>query len=126
MMTDRRCCHKQMQQAPSQRAQVNKVSQGDKRALEVDRLGPVGTKITARLNSALAPSVLEVTDESWRHAGHEGARPGGETHFRIRIAARAFAGRSRVERHRMIHQALAEELRQGVHAIAIEAVADER
>jgi BolA protein len=106
-----------------QRTTVNKVSQGQRRSL--DPLGPLGQRITTRLRAALQPSELQVMDESRLHAGHAGARPDGETHFRIRIAARAFAGRSRLERHRMIHRALAEELGEGIHALAIEAMADE-
>ena len=73
------------------------------------------------LRDALQPERLEVIDESHLHAGHGGARPGGETHFRVRIAAAAFDGRSRIERHRAINALLAGPLREGVHALAIEA-----
>ena len=79
-------------------------------------------KIAARLNQGLAPQHLEVIDESHQHAGHAGARPGGETHFRVKIAAAAFAGQSRVACHRMVNGLLAEELAGGVHALAIEVV----
>ena len=88
-------------------------------------LGPVGERIARLLTAELSPSQLLVTDESSLHAGHAGARPDGESHFRVRVVARAFAGKSRLERHRMIHQALADELKDRVHAVAIEAVADE-
>lgn len=88
-------------------------------------LGPVGERINRLLRDALSPSQLQVRDESDLHSGHAGARPEGESHFRIRIVARAFAGKSRLERHRMIHLALADALRDGVHAIAIEALADD-
>ena len=77
--------------------------------------------ITMRLADALAPEALEVIDESHQHAGHAGSRPGGETHFRIRITAAAFAGKSRIERHRLINALLADELRDRIHALAIEA-----
>ena len=77
--------------------------------------------ITRKLNEAFAPEILSVEDESERHRGHGGWREGGETHFRVRIVSAAFAGKSRVERHRMVNDALAEELRAGVHALAIEA-----
>lgn len=78
-------------------------------------------RITATLRDAFAPSELEVIDESHRHEGHAGHRPGGETHFRIRIAAAAFREVSRVVAHRMIYEALEKEIEGGVHALAIEA-----
>jgi BolA family transcriptional regulator, general stress-responsive regulator len=78
-------------------------------------------RITARLSEALAPETLEVVDESHRHAGHAGARPGGETHYRVAIVAEAFAGKSRVQRHRLVYDALAAEIADGVHALAIDA-----
>jgi BolA protein len=78
-------------------------------------------RIAERLEAAFAPSRLEVVDESERHRGHAGWREGGGTHFRVRIAAAAFAGKSRLERHRMVNAALAGELAAGVHALAIEA-----
>jgi BolA family transcriptional regulator, general stress-responsive regulator len=79
----------------------------------------VKDRISQMLNTALTPTSLEVFDESHQHAGHAGWRPGGETHFRIQIVAPSFAGKSRIERHRLIHAALAEELQTGVHALAI-------
>ena len=82
----------------------------------------VKDRIVATLTRELRPEALEVVDESHHHAGHMGARPGGETHFRVRVTAAAFAGRSRIDRHRAINALLAEELRpDGVHALAIEA-----
>jgi BolA family transcriptional regulator, general stress-responsive regulator len=80
-------------------------------------------RIAADLTRALAPTVLEVVDESHLHAGHSGSRPQGETHFRIDVVAPAFAGKGRVERHRMIYALLAEELADGVHALAVHAKA---
>ncbi|HVY51682.1 MAG TPA: BolA family protein [Devosia sp.] len=81
---------------------------------------PVRDVIVAKLSEKFAPTHLEVIDESARHAGHSGARPEGETHFRIRIAARALDGLSRLARHRAINEVLADELASGVHALAIE------
>jgi BolA protein len=79
--------------------------------------------IREKLAAAFAPASVAVEDESHRHEGHAGHRPGGETHFRVTIVAEAFRGKSRVERHRMINQALAVELSGGVHALAIHAKA---
>jgi len=83
----------------------------------------VKTLIADKLIAAFAPQRLEVIDESHRHEGHAGHRPGGETHFRIQIVAEAFRGKSRLERHRMINAVLAQELASGVHALAIHASA---
>ena len=80
-------------------------------------------RITEKLTEAFAPARLDVADESHQHEGHAGARPGGETHFRVTIVAEAFRGRSRLDRHRMVNTALAEELADGVHALAIHASA---
>jgi len=84
-------------------------------------LGPVGQKIEAALNTALDPEHLEVIDESARHAGHAGAHPQGESHFHVVVVSSAFAGKSRIERHRMVNRALGELLRERVHAMAITA-----
>jgi len=74
--------------------------------------------IVEKLATAFAPYSLEVEDESHRHVGHAGYRPGG-SHFRVAIVAEAFRGKSRIERHRMVNAALAAELAGGVHALAI-------
>jgi BolA protein len=87
-------------------------------------LGPVGRGMEKKLKAAFAPALLEVIDESHRHHGHAGANAEGESHFRVKIRAAAFAGKSRVERHRMVNTVLAEELQARVHALAIEAEAD--
>jgi len=81
--------------------------------------------ITEKLRTAFAPESLHVEDESHRHEGHAGHRPGGQTHFRLYIVSEAFRGKSRLERHRMINAALASELAGGVHALAIHASAPE-
>jgi BolA protein len=76
--------------------------------------------MTDKLTAAFGPTILEVLDESENHRGHGGWREGGETHFRVRIVAAAFAGKSRVERHRMVNQVLDAELKGRVHALAME------
>jgi BolA protein len=83
----------------------------------------VADKIRERLTEALSPIELDVIDDSARHAGHAGARPEGETHFRVRIVARAFDGLNRVARQRRVHDILADELRTRVHALSIDAKA---
>ena len=87
-------------------------------------LGLVRKTIESKLNEALSPTFLEVVDESAQHHGHSGARPDGESHFRVKIAAPAFKGKSRVEQHRMINQVLAHELQGRVHALVIEVLAE--
>jgi BolA protein len=84
---------------------------------------PTRDLITEKLREAFAPDSLTVEDESHRHEGHAGHRPGGETHFRLHIVSEAFRGKSRLDRHRMINAALARELAGGVHALAIHASA---
>lgn len=76
-------------------------------------------RLKAKLESALSPVSLDIEDESARHAGHAGAREGGETHFRIRIVSQSFAGLSRVERQRRVYAAVAEELAERVHALSL-------
>jgi BolA family transcriptional regulator, general stress-responsive regulator len=80
-------------------------------------------RIMEKLQAAFAPQHLDVVDESHRHAGHAGSRPGGETHYRVHIVSEAFRGKGRIERHRMINETLAGELAGGVHALAIHASA---
>ncbi len=84
---------------------------------------PMHDLITEKLRHAFTPESLRVEDESHRHAGHAGHRPGGETHFRLYIVSDAFRGKSRLERHRMVNATLASELAGGVHALAIHASA---
>ena len=87
-----------------------------------------GTGITAdalhaRLTEVLAPTDLQVIDESADHAGHMGADgTGSGTHFRVRIASPAFAGKRRVAQHRLVYDALQDFLARGLHALAIEIV----
>ena len=79
-------------------------------------------RMAQTLQQTLAPSALEVLDESWRHAGHAGANGTGYgTHFLVRIAAAAFTGKSRVACHRLVYDALRPYINsEGVHAVAIE------
>ena len=84
---------------------------------------PVRDVITEKLAAAFAPQSLQVVDESHQHVGHAGHRPGGESHFRVYIVAEAFKGKTRLERHRMVNETLAAELKGGVHALAIHASA---
>ncbi len=76
--------------------------------------------ITNKLTEHFSPLHLEVIDESNRHFGHAGWREGGETHFRVRIAANHFAGLSRVAQHRAVMAVLDAELKDRVHALAID------
>jgi BolA protein len=78
------------------------------------------TRIEQQL-SALGPSELDVIDESHKHHGHAGWKEGGETHFRVRIVSEAFRGQTRLARHRLVNELLAAELKERVHALAIEA-----
>jgi len=79
--------------------------------------------IIEKLREAFSPESLEVQDESHLHEGHMGHRPEGETHFRVYTVSQAFAGKSRVDRHRLINAALAAELAGPVHALALHAKA---
>jgi BolA family transcriptional regulator, general stress-responsive regulator len=77
-------------------------------------------RIASRLKEVFHPLELAVIDESHQHHGHSGWREGGETHYRVRIVADAFSGATRIARHRMVTDALADELAGGLHALAIE------
>jgi BolA protein len=82
---------------------------------------PRTADLQARLQERLAPSHLEVIDESHQHAGHVGAHASGVgTHFRVRIASPHFTGKSRVACHRLVYDALQDFIAQGLHALAIE------
>jgi BolA protein len=83
----------------------------------------VARNIEAKLTEALHPTRLVVTDESARHAGHAGAREGGESHFHLEIVSAAFAGLGRVARQRLVYAALAEELKGPIHALSVAAIA---
>jgi len=84
----------------------------------------VETRIREKLNEAFSPVELKILNDSQKHAGHaamQGAANTGETHFSITIVSERFAGRPRVERHRMVYEVLAEELAGPVHALAVAA-----
>jgi BolA protein len=83
---------------------------------------PTAQQLQQRLQDILAPTQLEVIDESQQHSGHAGANASGfGTHFRVRIHAAVFAGKSPVARHRLVYDALQDFMAQGLHALAIEA-----
>jgi len=79
--------------------------------------------IRVKLETGLSPSHLEVINESHLHAGHQGSPGTGDSHFRLKIVADAFAGKSRVERHRIVNDLLADEFAGALHALAIKAAA---
>jgi BolA protein len=85
--------------------------------------GPVAEEMLRRLNSSLSPSFIELVDDSEQHRGHGGHHPEGESHFTLRIESAAFAGKSRVERQRLVHAALGDLLDERVHALSIKASA---
>lgn len=85
--------------------------------------GPVAREITRRLQEALAPTQLQLTDDSEKHRGHGGYNPAGESHFSLAIESAAFAGKNRIERQRMIYRALGELMDARVHALSIQAKA---
>jgi BolA protein len=79
----------------------------------------IADRIRAKLEAALSPDSLDIVDDSDRHAGHAGAREGGETHFTVTIVSDAFRGKSRLERQRLVYGLLAEEMAERVHALAL-------
>lgn len=88
-------------------------------------MGPIEKSIRDKLMKSLTPDRLEVINESHLHAGHAGGSPDGtgETHFRVRVISPKFEGMMRITRHRAVNDALAEELKSGLHALAIEPAA---
>lgn len=86
-------------------------------------MGPIFELLRHKLNAAFQPTRLDIVDDSDRHAGHAGAREGGESHFTVTIESAAFAGQSRVARQRAVNTVLAEELAGPVHALSIKAIA---
>lgn len=86
---------------------------------------PVRDRIAAALTERFSPEYLDIIDDSHRHAGHAGARPEGETHFRVTLVSAAFAGQSRVTRQRLVYHALGELLADRVHALQLKALTPE-
>ena len=79
----------------------------------------MASRMRAKLEAAFSPSDLVIEDESAKHAGHSGAREGGETHFRIRIVSKSFVGLNRVQRQRKVYETVADELAERVHALSL-------
>ena len=86
----------------------------------------VAETIRRKLTDRFAPTRIEVEDQSHRHVGHQGARPGGETHFAVTIVSAAFTGQSRVARQRLVYETLAQELAAGVHALSLTTLAPDK
>ena len=80
----------------------------------------IADEISAKLRAAFHPSALEVIDDSEKHRGHAGYREGGESHFSVTLRAAAFAGMSRIERHRAVHAALGRDLVGRIHALELD------
>jgi BolA protein len=91
--------------------------------LKIAAMGAIFDAIQTKLTSAFAPTRLEIEDDSARHEGHAGARPGGESHFNVTIESAAFEGAAKVARQRMVYRALADELAGPLHALSIKALA---
>ena len=89
--------------------------------MDAQRTGPVATEMLKRLNSALAPTQIELVDDSEAHRGHGGYNAAGESHFSLTIESPAFAGKSRVERQRLVYAALGDLMHERVHALSIKA-----
>ena len=91
--------------------------------MKIHPMGAISETIRIKLEAAFQPIRLEVDDDSARHAGHSGAREGGESHFNVTIEAEAFVGAAKVARQRMVYHALAAELAGPVHALSVKALA---
>ena len=89
-------------------------------------MGPVAREMHRRLTEALDPTKIELVDDSEKHRGHGGYNPAGESHFSLLIESPAFAGKSRIERQRMVHRALGDLLDERVHALSIRAQAPDQ
>lgn len=86
-------------------------------------MGAYADRLRTKLEAAFAPTRLEIVDDSHRHAGHVGDRPGGETHFNVTVVSAAFAGLNRVARQRLVYAAVADELKERVHALQLRTLA---
>ena len=82
-------------------------------------MGATADIITRKLTEGLSPTRLVVEDDSHRHAGHAGSRPGGESHFNVTVESPAFLGLNAVQRQRLVYKLLAEELAGPVHALSL-------
>ncbi len=82
-------------------------------------MGEIADTIRSKLTEGLSPTALIIEDDSARHAGHGGARPGGESHFNVTLESAAFAGLGPVARQRLVYRLLADELAGPVHALSL-------
>ncbi len=82
-------------------------------------MGKVADAIRDKLDRELSPTLLAIEDDSARHSGHSGARPGGESHFNVTVESAAFTGLRPLERQRLVYRVLAEELAGPVHALSL-------
>jgi BolA protein len=89
--------------------------------MNAPKTGPVATEMLRRLHSSLSPTRIQLNDDSEQHRGHGGYNPAGESHFSLTIESEAFAGKSRVERQRMIYSAIGDLMEERVHALSIRA-----
>ena len=80
---------------------------------------PMAEKLRHKFQAAFKPLELVIEDESAHHVGHSGAPEGGQSHFRVRIVSAAFAGLSRLERHRKVYAVASDEIAVGLHALAL-------
>lgn len=85
----------------------------------------IKTSIEKKLREAFAPSFLTIEDESYLHVNHGNYHKGGESHFKVKIVSSMFKGWSRIERHQKIYACLEEELKDGVHALSLQALCPE-
>ena len=91
--------------------------------MNAPQTGPVAAEMLRLLNSALSPTRISLVDESEQHRGHGGHNPAGESHFSLTVESPKFAGKSRVERQRLIYSALGDLMKERVHALSIRAMA---
>jgi BolA protein len=91
--------------------------------MNAQTIGPLASEMLARLNLALSPTAIELVDDSEQHRGHQGFNPAGESHFTLRVESPAFAGTTRVQRQRMIYDALGDLMKDRIHALSIRATA---
>lgn len=85
----------------------------------------IRTAIETKLTAALSPEHLDVIDDSASHAGHAGARPEGESHFKVVVVSKAFEGQNRIQRQRLVYDALAEEMANHIHALELKTLTPE-
>ena len=112
-----------MSAAPGRPKQARTAGEAEGTPVAAANAFPVAAAMQQKLQDVLAPTLLEVIDESAAHAGHAGSNGSTQgSHFRVRIRSHLFTDKPRVARHRLVYDALQEFIDQGVHAIAIEVV----